>query len=462
MSNYYAGMIKTVPADETTRTAIIRSRIAMILNAPFFGHIVMRLQMHQVPDDSPIQTMATDGRHLFYNKAFVDKLPADELTFVMGHETIHCVFDHAGNSRRGSRDPLDWNIAIDHVTNLICEEHKIGTLIKANGFKPYCDRKYKNWSAEQVYEDLQQQKKQQKQQQQSGKGSPGGGNPGGGSPGDGNPGGGGSLEDERGSGQIDYHLGTGVFKDMGPDANGNPQYTLVPEGALGEMDGQQRQLQLELRQAVMAAAKSVAATHKGKEAGSVPAGIQRLIDEWTETRIDWRELLATQISYLFRETYSYMRPSKKSWSTNCILPGMRESESVDLAIAIDASGSIGQTEATAFLSETWGIMQMYPVFNIHLWSFDGSVHGYKRFTRDNLDELRDYKLLGGGGTSFEANWDYMKANDIKPEQFVMFTDGYPNGTWGDEDFCETIFVITTKGIKSPFGRYAHFDLNEEA
>jgi hypothetical protein len=40
----------------------------------------------------------------------------------------------------------------------------------------------------------------------------------------------------------------------------------------------------------------------------------------------------------------------------------------------------------------------------------------------------------------------------------MFTDGYPWGSWGDENYCDTVFIIhgnTT--IVPPFGEFAYYE-----
>ena len=59
---------------------------------------------------------------------------------------------------------------------------------------------------------------------------------------------------------------------------------------------------------------------------------------------------------------------------------------------------------------------------------------------------------------FEANWAYMKERDINPKQFIMFTDGYPCGDWGDEDYCDTLFVVHgNRNIVAPFGVTAHYE-----
>jgi hypothetical protein len=55
----------------------------------------------------------------------------------------------------------------------------------------------------------------------------------------------------------------------------------------------------------------------------------------------------------------------------------------------------------------------------------------------------------------------MKENDMEPDQLIMFTDGYPFGSWGDEDYCDTLFVIhgdTERRLESPFGITIHYDV----
>jgi len=45
----------------------------------------------------------------------------------------------------------------------------------------------------------------------------------------------------------------------------------------------------------------------------------------------------------------------------------------------------------------------------------------------------------------------------------MFTDGYPWGSWGDEFYCDTVFIIHgTDKIVPPFGEYAYYEFAKEA
>jgi len=139
---------------------------------------------------------------------------------------------------------------------------------------------------------------------------------------------------------------------------------------------------------------------------------------------------------------------------------MNFDEQIDLCIAFDMSGSIGGDMPRDFLSEVKGICDEFKEYNIKIWCFDTSVYAEQDFHSDQGDDISEYQPVGGGGTEFMVNWEYMKENDIVPKKFIMFTDGYPWGSWGEEDYCETVFVIHSnrkKDIQAPFGVTAHYE-----
>jgi len=54
----------------------------------------------------------------------------------------------------------------------------------------------------------------------------------------------------------------------------------------------------------------------------------------------------------------------------------------------------------------------------------------------------------------------MHENDIQPKKFIMFTDGYAWDSWGEEDYCDTVFLIHSnrdKNLQAPFGVTAHYE-----
>ena len=133
-------------------------------------------------------------------------------------------------------------------------------------------------------------------------------------------------------------------------------------------------------------------------------------------------------------------------------------EQIDVAIAIDTSGSISEQDISAFLTEIQGIMDSYNEYRIQVWSFDTEVYNHREFTSENLEEISSYEPAGGGGTDFMANWEYMKENNIEPKKFIMFTDGMPYSSWGDENYCDTVFIIKgNEQAQPPFGVWAIYE-----
>jgi predicted metal-dependent peptidase len=178
--------------------------------------------------------------------------------------------------------------------------------------------------------------------------------------------------------------------------------------------------------------------------------------------MNWRQLLRQQIQSTIKSDFTFTRPSRKGQMSGAILPGMSFQNTIDICVSIDMSGSIGDKQAKDFLSEVQGIMDEFQDYKIKVWCFDTQVYNEADFTSDNGENIEDYEVRGGGGTDFMVNWSYMKEHDIQPKKFIMFTDGYAWDSWGDPDYCDTIFVVHSnhdKNIQAPFGQTAHYELS---
>jgi len=390
---------------------LVTARVGLLLRHPFFGNMATRLQLIDASDWCP--TLATDGRKFYYNNEFVSKLKPKEAEFGFAHEVLHNVFDHLG--RRNDRDPNLSNIAADFTVNQILKDEKIGEV--PSMIKIFQDNKYRGWSYEQVYEDLESRCTKININDL------------------------GELLDEHldGDGEGDSENGNDGEEI---DGNGKGRPRLTAE--------ERKKIRDEIKEAMVAAAQNAGA-------GKLPAGIRRLISDFTEPKMDWRQLLRMNIQSIIKNNFSFNRPNRKSQHSGAVLPGMVNEETIDISVAIDMSGSITNAQAKDMISEVKGIMDEYTDFKLDLWCFDTQVYNYAQFTGDNADEILDYEVHGGGGTSFEVNWEFMKENGIEPKRFVMFTDGYPCGGWGDSDYCETLFIIHgNETIVAPFGQTAYY------
>jgi predicted metal-dependent peptidase len=152
-----------------------------------------------------------------------------------------------------------------------------------------------------------------------------------------------------------------------------------------------------------------------------------------------------------------MKSSRKGWHVDAVMPGMQNEDMIDIAVAVDASGSIGEVMLRDFLSEVQGIMDQFGTFRIHLFTFDTTVYNAVDYNSDNLDSICDYEISGGGGTDFECIFHHLKEEQIEPRRLVVFTDGYPFGSWGDENYADTLWLIHgTKSVVPPWGQYAYY------
>ena len=378
---------------------IIVARVGLLLRHPFFGNMATRLKIQDASDWC--KTAATDGRSIFFSREFFEPLTVKQIEFVIAHEILHNVFDHMG--RTEGRNRKIFNIAADYCVNGQLIRDRIGE--QPPEIKIFHDSKYYGWSAEQVYDEIYEQMDEEELSAL------------------------GQLLDDH----VDWSNNGG--KD------GQPQYTKEELKAIRD----------EMREAVMQAAQAAGA-------GNVPASVARMIKDLTEPKMNWREILRQQIQSTIKNDYTFMRMNRKGWHMNAVLPGQNYQETIDIAVAIDMSGSISDAQAKDFMAEIKGIMDEYQDFKLKIWCFDTKVYNEADFNGYNMDEFMDYEPMGGGGTEFDVNWDYMKENDICPKKFIMFTDGYPWGSWGDELYCDTVFIIHgNDSIVPPFGEYAYYE-----
>ncbi len=286
--------------DAQARDRLIIARTSLLFRHSFFGNLATRLKL--VNADTWCPTAATDGRNFYYNSRFINMLRAKEIEFLFGHEVLHCVYDHFG--RRGDRDPQLWNIANDFCVNQDLKEHNVGEFITT--VPCLYDKKYKGMSSEEIYDQLYENAEKVdigKLIQQ--------------------------LLDEHLDGDGDQDGDGDGDKDGKGDGKGKGR------PRLSEADKQA--IRDEIKEAVLAAAAA------SDGAGNLPAGVKRLIKELTEPQMNWRELLRMQLESTIKSDYTWMRASRKGWHMDAVMPGMKVEPMIDIAVALDASGSISET-----------------------------------------------------------------------------------------------------------------------
>lgn len=403
---------------------VVKAKVELIFMRPFYGQFSSGLEI--VDASSWCKTTATDGRHFYYNREHVKSLTEDELIFVMAHQVLHCVLMHIG--RRGGRDPKLWGSANDYIINYTLVNEKCGKM-PLNGC--FDLRLTDEMSSEEVYL---------------------------------------FLEENQTTMDIPDPLDEQI-EMMDPsdeDENGKSiKVTVSGEGGPPRLSKEDvDKISNEIKNSVIAAAMNA------KKAGhNLPSCVQRIIDQLVNPIMDWRSLLDAFYRSSVKDNYTFTKMSRR---TNVIrrlvgrpicLPGRDYAKTIKLHVAIDVSGSMEESMLRDMLSEVMGIAQTFPHFEISVWSFCTQIHNPREYRQNNVDEIKTYPLVHGGGTSFEVNWEYMKENGIMPDRLVVFTDGMPNNTWGDKNYCDTLFIIHSDPrhqYRAPWGTTAWYEKKKTA
>lgn len=411
-------------------------KASMALNAhrkwvPFIG--VSMIGLREVVEDGvlPSNTMATNGRDVWYCRSFVDRIRDSDLRFGDLHEQHHMVLEHLTTYEHLVKiDPDIANQAMDYVINVTIMDIDAGegfvTLPLDDNGKVMClyDTKYRGMDTQQVFTIL------YKAKQEQGDTPEGEG-------------------DEEGEGD-----GEGEGQGQPSQGQGQPFDDHDHEGAK-ELSGEEKkelgnQIEEAVRQGSMAA---------GKMAGS---GAEVGFDKMLEPQVDWREVLRDFINTTCSgsDFSTYARPNRRYMSTGVYMPSGISQRVKSLVLAIDTSGSISQTELSSTLAEVKSICDIVRPEKVTILYWGSDVVAQEDYDDTNMDSLVDStKPRDGGGTSVECVPAYMTKQGIDPQAVIVFTDGYVYGGWGQWD-CPVLWtVFDNKSCKPAVGKTCHINTN---
>lgn len=345
---------------------ILWAKTELMWNHPFFGALITRLTLIEATNDPRIETMATDGRNLFFNRKFVDGLKRTEMAFVLAHEVMHNAFEH--HLRRQTRAHRRWNEACDYAINGELQDYiKKCNAILVMPKGVLIDDAYTGLSAEEIYRLLPEQD--------------------GGSSG-------------SGQGGLDPG-GCGAVLDAAPAHD---------EAALAEA---RAEMQTAVRQAANIA--------KAANAGSLPAGIQRLVDELLKPKVDWRSVLRRFVDESTTRDFAWSRPNRRLVPHGIITPGTISDGVSHIVIAVDTSGSIDAEILRAFAAEINGAFCEGAVDRITVIYADAAVQHIEEF--ETGDELVLHPA-GGGGTAFSDTFRRIERDYPDARACIYLTDLY--------------------------------------
>ncbi|RZU35174.1 DUF2201 family putative metallopeptidase [Edaphobacter modestus] len=390
----------------TIERRLQKARTTLLLDHPFFGSLLFRLKGRE---SRSIKTMATDGISLFYNPDFVDTLNAATLCGVLAHEVLHPGLQH--HVRRSGRDPKRWNEACDYAINPILLDAGLhlpeGVLV---------DDRFREMSAEQIYNQLQTEAEQE----------PGG------------------ADDTKEAG------GDGATSPFPTPGESGELSAPVTEGGIGQVldapvaDEETPTAEEHAREWSIAVSQAITLA---KQAGKVPAGMERFLDGAAEAAVDWRELLRRAWSETTPADYSWMRPNRRHIWTGLYLPGVVREGVGEVAIAVDCSGSVNSRQLRLFEAEVRSILEGQRPQRVYVLYFDAVVHKVETFEAGQSVSLNP---VGGGGTEFGPCFEWLEEHGVRPQTLVFLTDLY--GSFPDSEPAYPVLWASTGARRAPFGQ----------
>ncbi len=355
---------------------------------PFFGTLALFADLRMTDQ---IPTAATDGKTIWFNPQFIDKLEMPALCGLVAHELLHAALRHG--SRRRERDALLWNIAADVVVNGMIRADTGYSLPEGGVEMP----KLAHLSVEEVYEQL-------------------------------------ATGRHRLPKLTLLDLGTAL-----PDSGMGP-------GSPGVLDEHSQQELERLWNSALQQADAVTRRIK-RGFGSSGLGSMREFDQARQATQNWRDLLW---QFMVSTPFDFGGFDRRFIHRKLYLEET-VGESVEVAICIDTSASIGKDELGQFMAEIQSILDAYPQIKGTLFYADADLYGPHDFGADTVMP----EVKGGGGTSFKPFFQWVERQNAQGNRpvCVYFTDGYGDFPSSAPE-SPVLWLVLPGGLESsryPFG-----------
>lgn len=382
-------------------------KTAMLLHVPFFASLLldmMKVKIGKFPEvfGKRTPTAATDGKNIWFDKDFFEKLKLPERVFVMCHEVGHAMWCHMSRGKHyldtgfegQPFNPGRWNRAGDYVINDMLVKSNVGKMPNMGLHDP------SKYTSEMLVDDVYRE-----------------------------------LEDDPDDGD-----------GPGQGEGGSMDHHIHTAGDTSEV---------EWKRAVQTAADAA------KAQGKLPAELDRFVEQLMNPKVPWAEKLRHSLTRVVgRDSTTWTKPHRRRLITQgLIMPSYTGFGAGHIVFVVDTSGSMSTPEMAQGLGECDKILTDCRPESVLLLGCDARVNS--RFDLYSGDSLADNPppLGGGGGTSFVPPFELLEEENFRPACLVYFTDMY--GNFPDDPGFPVIWCSTSEDEEAPFGETIFVEFDRE-
>ncbi|UFS62996.1 VWA-like domain-containing protein [Sulfurimonas sp. HSL-3221] len=383
-------------SEKTALDKLGKAKARLLLNSPYFGTLASRLEL-DTSDDIP--GFLSNGLRLEYNPEYVEGLDDRECEFMLANGAMHAALVH--ERRQNGRMSWLWQLATDHAINTMLVQNNFALPPQVN-----YDPRFEGMYAEAIYAQL---KDEIKNEEYS--------------------------DDES--------------NDTGFNEN-NQRKRDELKNAEGDHDPDKLRPQMEVENSVdesLFEHFEKAVREMLEQQGDTPLGLERFFVPAKQSVVDWRSELFHALSRHLKSDYRMLPPSKKLLYNHIYLPSST-SETLDIVIAIDSSGSVDEELLGRFIAEVESLLETFADYRIELLVCDAKVQSHRQFYPG--EPLR-FELKGGGGTDFRPVFEWTERYAPMAPLLLYFTDC--DGRFPDkEPLIDTVWITPETQSEVPFGK----------
>lgn len=236
-------------------------------------------------------------------------------------------------------------------------------------------------------------------------------------------------------------------------------YDLLPDDPTADVmldimpgDGPEDDLTQEIQDILVRA--NIQSKMAGDKPGTIPGDIEIFLNGLLDPKLPWNRILQKYLQTFAKNDYSFRKPNRRFFPQHH-MPSLHGEKLMDLAIAVDTSGSVSDADFHAFVTEVSSILRMMKPEKITLVQFDTGIKSVDELK--NVADLMRCKFTGRGGTAIGPVMQW--ANEKKPQLLLVFSDGEFRFYDDNRTKSETLWIIhNDPNWKAPFGKTIHYSI----